>query len=66
MSDYEKPLHIVSGILADNCVTLGQITVNDKSNEIPAVKELLDLMDVKASVVTLDDIPMKNMKYLKR
>lgn len=54
MSEYEKPLHIITGLLADYCVTLGQITVNDKSNEIPAVKELLDLMDVKGAVITLD------------
>jgi len=54
MNDYDKPLHIVSGIMADNCLTLGQITVNDKSNEIPAVKELLNLMDVKGAVVTMD------------
>lgn len=54
MSEYEKPLHIITGLLADYCVTLGQITVNDKSNEIPAVKELLDIMDVKGAVITLD------------
>ena len=54
MSDYEKPLHIVTGLLADCCVTLGQITTDDKSNEIPAVRELLDLMDIKGAVVTLD------------
>jgi len=54
MSDYEKPLHIITGLLADYCISLGQISVNDKSNEIPAVRELLDLMDIKGAVVTLD------------
>ena len=54
ISDYEKPLHIITVLLADYCITLGQISVNDKSNEIPAVRELLDLMDIKGAVVTLD------------
>ena len=54
MSDYEQPLHIVTGMLADSCVSIGQITVEGKSNEIPAVRELLDLMGIKGAVVTLD------------
>jgi len=54
MKEYEKPLHIITGLLADYRVTVGQITVNDKSNEIPAVRELLDLIDIKGAVVTLD------------
>ena len=54
MKDYEKPLHIVTALLADYSISLGQITVDSKSNEIPAVKELLDLIDSKGSVVTMD------------
>jgi predicted transposase YbfD/YdcC len=54
MSDYKKPLHIITGLLADNCVSLGQITVEDKNNEIPAVRELLDLIDIKNTVATMD------------
>ena len=54
MGDYDQPLHIITGLLADSCVSLGQITVDSKSNEIPAVRELLDLMDIKGAIVTLD------------
>ena len=41
MGDYDQPLHIITGLLADSCVSLGQITVDSKSNEIPAVRNCL-------------------------
>jgi len=47
-------LHIVTALLADYSVSLGQITVGEKSNEIPAVRELLDMLDIKGAVVTMD------------
>ena len=47
-------LHIVTALLADYSVSLGQITVDEKSNEIPAVRELLDMLDIKGAVVTMD------------
>jgi len=49
-----KSLHIVTALLADYSVSLGQITVDEKSNEIPAVRELLDMLDIKGAVVTMD------------
>ena len=33
---------------------LGQVAVSDKSNEIPAVPKLLELLDFQGAVVTLD------------
>lgn len=54
MKEYKKPMHIVTGLLADNTVSLGQITVDSKSNEIPAVRELLDLLDIKGTIITMD------------
>ena len=39
---------------ADNGISLGQITVDNKSNEIPAVQELIDMLDIKGKVVTAD------------
>ena len=54
MKEYEKPLHIVTALLADYSISLGTIVVNSKSNEIPAVRELLDLIDCKDAVITLD------------
>ena len=54
MKAYEKPIHIVTALLADSCVSLGQITVDSKSNEIPAVKELIEKINIKDAVVTMD------------
>ena len=49
-----ESVHIVTALLADYSVSLGQITVDEKSNEIPAVRELLDMLDIKGAVVTMD------------
>ncbi len=49
-----KAYHVVSAFAAENQLTLGEIAVDEKSNEIKAVPELLDLVDVKGSIVTAD------------
>ncbi len=49
----EKMMNIVTAY-TDTGVSLGQITVDEKSNEIPAVRELIDIIDVKGTVVTAD------------
>ena len=49
-----KAYHVVSAFVAENQLTLGEITTDEKSNEITAVPELLDLIDVKDSIVTAD------------
>ena len=54
MQKYARPLHIVSGHLAELGITLGQNTVSDKSNEIPAVRELIELLDVKGCLIVAD------------
>lgn len=54
MAKYDKPLHIVTAFLADESVCIAQKAVDDKSNEIPAVKDLLELIDVKNHVVSMD------------
>lgn len=54
MTEYDKPIHIITALLADSYISLGQITVDDKSNEIPAVREMIDLMDIKDCVLTMD------------
>jgi predicted transposase YbfD/YdcC len=54
MADYERPLHIVSAHLAEMGLTLGQRTVDEKSNEIPAVRELLKLLDVEGCMIVAD------------
>jgi predicted transposase YbfD/YdcC len=49
-----KALHLVSAWSYENKLTLGQVKVNDKSNEITAVPELLKLLQLKGAIVTLD------------
>lgn len=49
-----KPLHIVSAWTSENNMVLGQVKTNEKSNEIRAIPELLELLDVQGSVVTID------------
>lgn len=49
-----KPLHLVSAWASRNRLVLGQIKVDEKSNEITAVPELLRLLDIKGCIVTMD------------
>lgn len=49
-----KPYHVVSAFVTENQLTLGEIVVNEKSNEITAVPALLDLIDIEDSIVTAD------------
>jgi predicted transposase YbfD/YdcC len=47
-------LHIVSAFCAKNGLSLGQVKVDAKSNEITAIPELLDLIAIKGSIITID------------
>jgi predicted transposase YbfD/YdcC len=46
--------HLVSAFVRDNHMVFGQLAVEDKSNEIEAIPKLLELMDLKGAVVTID------------
>ena len=48
--------HIMKGcaFVADNHLTLGEVTVSEKTNEITAIPELLDFIDVEGDIVTID------------
>ena len=54
MREHERPMHIITALLADESVSLEQITVESKSNEIPAVRELIELLDIKGAILTMD------------
>lgn len=47
-------IHMVSAWANKAGITLGQVKVDDKSNEITAIPELLDLLALEGSVVTID------------
>jgi len=49
-----KPLHTVSAFAARQRLVLGQVSVDDKSNEITAIPALLDLLAIEGCVVTID------------
>ena len=51
----ERALHVVSAFAVDGLgLVLGQVAVEEKSNEITAIPELLRLLDLKHAVVTID------------
>ena len=50
----KKAIHIVSAWTTENGVALGQVKVDDKSNEITAIPELLRVLDIKGCLVTID------------
>jgi predicted transposase YbfD/YdcC len=52
----KKALQMVSAWACTNGVVLGQRKVDDESNEITAVPELLDTLEITGCIVTLDAI----------
>lgn len=49
-----NPLHLVSAWATEARLTLGQVAVDSKSNEITAIPLLLELLDLKGATVTID------------
>jgi predicted transposase YbfD/YdcC len=49
-----KALHVVSAWAGHTGLTLGQVAVDTKSNEITALPQLLDLLDLQDKIVTTD------------
>lgn len=49
-----KALHLVSAWATQCHLTLAQVAVDDKSNEITAIPLLLELLDVQGALVTID------------
>ena len=49
-----RPLHLVSAWATANRLTLGQIKTAAKSNEITAIPQLLELLDLRGCLVTID------------
>ena len=47
-------IHLVSAWASENGLVLGQVKVDDKSNEITAIPELLKLLDISGCIVSID------------
>lgn len=57
LSNEETPegkLHIISAWVREDGISLGQIKTDEKSNEITAIPKMLDTLNVKGAVVTID------------
>jgi predicted transposase YbfD/YdcC len=50
----KSPLHTITAFACDMRVCLRQMSVEEKSNEIPAVPELLKMLELAGATVTLD------------
>lgn len=50
----QNPIHMVSAWANEQQMVLGQLAVEEKSNEITAVPQLLDILDVSGCIVTAD------------
>lgn len=50
----KKAIHLVSAWVVENQVILGQVKVDDKSNEITAVPKLLDFLNIKGAIISMD------------
>ena len=49
-----SPLHIVSAWAAEHNITLAQIKVGEKTNEITAIPALLNMIAIQGAIVTID------------
>ena len=50
----QSPIHMVSAWATSNRLVLGQIKVDAKSNEITAIPELIDALELTDCIVTID------------
>lgn len=48
------PLWLVSAWAVDRGISLGQLATDEKSNEITAIPELLDNLEIEGAVITID------------
>jgi predicted transposase YbfD/YdcC len=50
----KSPIHMISAWASSNNLVLGQLKVNEKSNEITAIPELLDATLIQDCIITVD------------
>jgi predicted transposase YbfD/YdcC len=50
----QPALHLVSAWATKNRLMLAQVKTQEKSNEITAIPELLEMLDIKGSIITID------------
>ena len=50
----QAPLHVLNAWAVKSGLTLAQLAVDDKTNEITAVPEILDILDIRHATITTD------------
>jgi predicted transposase YbfD/YdcC len=50
----KSAFHMVSAWSCESNMVLGQLRVNEKSNEITAIPKLIDLLDIENCIITID------------
>ena len=50
----KRPLHVVSAFSYECGLVMGQLACEEKSNEITAIPKLLEMLDIKGRIVTID------------
>jgi hypothetical protein len=50
----QSPIHLVSAFASEAGIVLGQVKTSEKSNEMTAIPELLEWLDVRGAIVTID------------
>lgn len=50
----KRPLHVVSAFSVEYGLVLGQLACEEKSNEITAIPKLLEILEIKGCIVTID------------
>ncbi len=50
----KSAIHVVSAWSSENRIILGQVKVDEKSNEITAIPELLSVLEIQNCVITID------------
>ena len=50
----DNPLHVVSAWATKQGMTLGQVAVDSKSNEITAIPKLLEMLELKGAIISID------------
>lgn len=55
-SQKRSALHLVSAWASEHRLVLGQVKVEDKSNELAAIPAWLELLDISGCIITIDAI----------
>ncbi len=53
-SRHRGAIHVISALSTMHSLVIGRIKTDEKSNEITAIPELLNMLDIKGKIITTD------------